>query len=184
MADTSASQAEATDEGGDLLLWILAWSELITFGILLTGFLVVSLFQPVEFAAAKLQLSTRLAGFNTVVLLASSWTAALAVHAGSNRRLQKLYLTATSVLGLGFITVKIIEYSTELTVASDPAFGSFFELYFLITGFHLAHVVFLSLLLLLVALRPRQANVVMATTIWHIVDLIWLVMFPLIYLAI
>jgi nitric oxide reductase NorE protein len=183
MADMSASRTEAVDEGGDLLLWILVWSELVAFGILFTGFLVVSLFQPAEFAAAKLQLSTRLAGFNTVVLLASSCTAALAVHAGSNRRLQQLYLAATSVLGLGFIAVKLTEYASEIPFASDAAFGSFFELYFLITGFHLAHVAFLSLVLLLVACKPRRQNVVMTTTIWHVVDLIWLVMFPLIYLG-
>lgn len=183
MADMAASPTETADEGGDLLLWILVWSELVTFGILFAGFLVVSFFQPAEFAAGKLQLSTRLAGFNTVVLLASSWTAALAVQAGANRRLQRLYLAATSVLGLGFIAVKIAEYSAEVASAGNPAFGSFFELYFLITGFHLAHVAFLTLVLLLIAFKPRQQNTVMATTIWHIVDLIWLVMFPLIYLG-
>ncbi|WP_281977103.1 cytochrome c oxidase subunit 3 [Pseudorhizobium flavum] len=183
MADVPASHAEPVDEGGDLLLWILVWSELVTFGILFAAFLVVSLFQPAEFAAAKLQLSTRIAGFNTVVLLASSWTAALAVHAVSNRRLQQVYLAATAVLGFGFVAVKLAEYAAEIPAAGDAAFGSFFELYFLITGFHLAHVAFLALVLLLIAWKPRQSNVVMATTIWHVVDLIWLVMFPLLYLG-
>ena len=181
MADMSASGAETADEGGDLLLWILVWSELVTFGILFAAFLVVSAFQPAEFAAARLELSTRLAGFNTVVLLASSWTAALALHSGTRRRLQQIYLAATSFLGLVFIAVKITEYSAELPVAGDTVYGSFFELYFLITGFHLAHVAFLALVLLLVALKPRQPNVIMVTTIWHVVDLIWLVMFPLVY---
>lgn len=183
MADVPVSHMEAVDEGGDLLLWILVWSELITFGILFCGFLTVSLFQPAEFAAAKLQLSPRIAGFNTILLLASSWTAALAVQAGANRRLQQLYLGATAVLGFGFVAVKLAEYAAELPSAGDPAFGSFFELYFLITGFHLAHVAFLGIILLLIAYRPNQANVVMATTIWHVVDLIWLVMFPLLYLG-
>ncbi len=183
MADVPVSHMEAVDEGGDLLLWILVWSELITFGILFCGFLTVSLFQPAEFAAAKLQLSPRIAGFNTILLLASSWTAALAVQVGANRRLQQLYLGATAVLGFGFVAVKLAEYAAELPAAGDPAFGSFFELYFLITGFHLAHVAFLGIILLLIAYRPNQPNVVMATTIWHVVDLIWLVMFPLLYLG-
>src|SRR5690606_20766931 len=115
-----------------------------------------SVLQPAEFTAAKLQLSTRIAGFNTIVLLASSWTAALAVHAASNRRLQQVYLAATALLGFGFVAVKLSEYASELPAATDGAFGSFFELYFLITGFHLAHVAFLALVLLLIAWRPRQ----------------------------
>jgi len=183
MADVPVSRVETVDEGGDLLLWILVWSELITFGILFCGFLTVSLFQPAEFAAAKLQLSPRIAGFNTIILLASSWTAALAVQAGANRRLQQLYLAATAALGFAFVAVKLVEYSLEIAGAGDPSFGSFFELYFLITGFHLAHVAFLGLVLLLIAYRPYQPNIVMATTIWHVVDLIWLVMFPLLYLG-
>ena len=183
MADVAASQVETEDEGGDLLLWILVWSELVTFGVLFCAFLTVSLFQPAEFAIGKLQLSPRIAGFNTVVLVASSWTAALAVHAAAARRLQQFYLAATATLGLGFVAVKLTEYAQEISKAADPAFGSFFELYFLITGFHLAHVAFLALVLILLAYRPRQRDVVMATTIWHIVDLIWLVMFPLLYLG-
>ena len=183
MAHVPASNVESIDESGNLLLWILVWSELITFGILFAIFLVMSVFQPAEFAAAKLQLSTRIAGFNTVVLLASSWMAALAAQAVSNRRLQQIYLTATAGLGFCFVAVKLAEYAAELPSAGDPAFGSFFEPYFLITGFHLAHVAFLGLVLLLIAWKPRQLNVMMATTLWHVVDLIWLVMFPLLYLG-
>ncbi|HEV7435443.1 MAG TPA: cytochrome c oxidase subunit 3 [Pseudorhizobium sp.] len=183
MASVPVSHVETVDEGGDLLLWILVWSELITFAILFCGFLTVSLFQPAEFAAAKLQLSPRIAGFNAILLLASSWTAALAVQAGAHRRLQQLYLVATAGLGFGFVAVKLLEYGLEMTGAGNPSFGSFFELYFLITGFHLAHLAFLGIILLLIAYRPNQPNVVMATTIWHVVDLIWLVMFPLLYLG-
>lgn len=183
MADISASRVETTDESGDLLLWILVWSELVAFGILFAGFLVVSVLQPAEFAAAKLQLSARLAGFNTVVLLLSSWAAALAVQAEGRDRLQGFYLVVTAVIGFCFVALKITEYTAEIPIAGDAAYGSFFELYFLITGFHLAHVTFLALLLVLIAYRPRQSNVVLVTTIWHVVDLIWLVMFPLIYLA-
>ena len=183
MANISAAQVETVDEGGDLLLWILVWSELVAFGILFTGFLVVSILQPAEFAAAKLHLSARLAGFNTIVLLASSWTAALAVRADGKPRLQSLYLAATAAIGACFVALKIVEYSSEIAIAGDTAYGSFFELYFLITGFHLAHVAFLAMLLALIAYRPRQPNVVLVTTIWHVIDLIWLVMFPLVYLA-
>lgn len=75
---------EERDEGGDLLLWVLVWGELAAFGILLTGYVVMSMLHPESFALAKLHLAPRLAGLNTVVLLASSWQAALAVSSKEN----------------------------------------------------------------------------------------------------
>ena len=61
--------------------------------------------------------------------------------------------------------------------------GTLAELYFLVTGFHLLHVVFGTGILLLVAWRPSRANVVMIATLWHVIDLVWLVMFPIVYLT-
>ena len=175
------SQDEASDEGGDLLLWVLVFSELAAFGILLGGFLVMSVLHPESFGAAKLHLSARIAGFNTVVLLASGWQAALAARAGASAMQQRIALLVAAALGFVFVGLKFFEYSTELTYAGDDTFAAFFELYFMITGFHLAHVAFVAGLFVLVARRPERSNIVMLTTIWHVIDIVWLVMFPLIY---
>jgi nitric oxide reductase NorE protein len=61
--------------------------------------------------------------------------------------------------------------------------GRLTELYFLVTGFHLLHVVFGAAILFLVAWRPSRGNVVMIATLWHAIDLVWLVMFPIVYLT-
>jgi nitric oxide reductase NorE protein len=175
------STAESTDEGGDLLLWVLVWSELAAFGILLVGFLVMSVLHPESFGAAKLHLSARIAGVNTIVLLTSGWQAALAARQGISVLQQRLSLLSAAALGFLFVALKFVEYRAEWTFAGDDTFSAFFELYFMITGFHLAHVAFVAGLFVLVARRPERSNILMLTTIWHVIDLVWLVMFPLIY---
>ncbi|OKP72984.1 NorE accessory protein for nitric oxide reductase, partial [Ensifer adhaerens] len=54
---------------------------------------------------------------------------------------------------------------------------------FLVTGFHLLHVVFGAFVLIIVAWRPKPGNVELITTLWHVIDLVWIVMFPLVYLV-
>ncbi|WP_117195209.1 cytochrome c oxidase subunit 3 [Rhizobium terrae] len=177
------STSEERDEGGDLLLWVLVWGELAAFGILLTGYVVMSMLHPESFELAKLHLAPRLAGFNTVVLLASSWQAALAASSHGKPRRQRLFLLGTALLGLLFVILKFAEYSTEWAATGDANLQVFFELYFLITGFHLAHVAFVGLLFLWAAIRPERSTIVTLTTVWHVIDIVWLVMFPLIYLS-
>lgn len=182
--DTLAlSESEAPPEADPFLLWVLVWSELVAFGILLMAFLVTSVIEPRQFAAGRVHLTPLLAGLNTLVLLTSGWQAALAARTIASQRPPHRHLVAAAVLGFGFAAIKLFEYSREIGAAGDAAFGSFFVLYFLITGFHLLHVVFVGVLLLLVAWRPSRGNIALVTTLWHVIDLVWLVMFPIVYLV-
>lgn len=167
---------------GDLVMWILVWSELVAFGVLITGFLVMSVLHAESFSLAKLHLDARLASINTLVLITSGWLAAEAARAASEK-IRRIALVASAALGFIFAAIKIIEYQGELKFAGDATFNAFFELYFMITGFHLAHVVFLSLLMLLIARRPELSNVRLVTTVWHVIDIVWLVIFPVVYLG-
>lgn len=177
------STTEESDEGGDLLLWVLVWGELAAFGILLLGFLVMSVLHPEGFALAKLHLAPRLAGFNTIILLASSWPAALAVRYQDKPQLQRLFLLLAATLGFVFVALKFVEYGSEWSATGDPNLQTFFELYFLVTGFHLAHVSFVGLLFVFASVRLERSTIIILTTIWHVVDIVWLVMFPVIYLT-
>ncbi|MFC3074564.1 cytochrome c oxidase subunit 3 [Shinella pollutisoli] len=171
-------------EGDDsLLLWVLVWSELVAFGALLAAFLVMSALDPQGAAALRGHLSPGLAGANTLILVLSGWQAALAVRRRDEGLAVRRPLVLAAMLGLAFVAVKLLEYSREIDFVGDPAAGGFFELYFLVTGFHLLHVLFGSVLLLLVAWRPSRANVFLIATLWHAIDLVWLVMFPILYLA-
>jgi len=116
------------------------------------------------------------------VLLASGWQAASAARSTSVSR-RRLSLLLAAALGFVFVALKIVEYQGEIRFAGDATFNAFFELYFLITGFHLAHVVFLGLAMALVARRAEPSNVALVTTVWHVIDIVWLVIFPVIYLG-
>ncbi len=179
-----ALAAPVEDEESDvLLLWVLVWSELVAFGILIGAFLVMSAFEPERFALARLHLSPGLAAINTVVLLTSGWQAAVAARPTASARQVRRSLIAAALLGFVFLAVKLFEYSGEIRYAGEETFNGFFELYFIITGFHLLHVVFGALVMLLIAWRPSRGNVALITTLWHAIDLVWIVMFPIIYLA-
>lgn len=183
-AATSVAQAvEQSDGGEDFLLWILVWSELAAFGFLLGAFLVASVMQIEQFAAARLHLNTPLAALNTAVLLTSGWQAALATQANVSLGRARTALILAALLGFLFVAIKLFEYSGEIGSAGDEAYGVFFELYFLLTGFHLMHIVFGSFVLLLVSVRANPANAHLIATLWHTFDLIWLAIFPIVYLA-
>ncbi|WP_025199888.1 cytochrome c oxidase subunit 3, partial [Brucella sp. NF 2653] len=111
------------------------------------------------------------------------WQAALAGRRRSDPKAVRRPLLFAALFGFCFVAVKLLEYSHEARFAGDEAAGSFFELYFLITGFHLLHVLFGSVILMLVAWRPSRSNVLLIATLWHAIDLVWLVMFPILYLA-
>jgi nitric oxide reductase NorE protein len=167
---------------GDVVMWILVWSELVAFGVLIGGFLVMSFLHPESFSIAKLHLDARLASINTLVLITSGWLAAEAARSGSEK-FRRFALMASAGLGFVFAAIKLFEYQGELRFVGDETFNAFFELYFMITAFHLAHVVFLGLLMLLIARRPERSNVKLVTTVWHVVDIVWLVIFPIVYLG-
>ena len=180
MALTDNITHRAAGEEDTLLLWVLVWSELVAFGILLVAFLVLSLLDPAGVAALRAHLSPGLAGANTIILLFSGWLAALAVRRRNDAGAVRRPLVLAALSGFAFVAVKLVEYAGE---AGAGAAGTFFELYLLITGFHLLHVLVGSFVLLLVAWRPTRANVLLIATLWHAIDLVWLVMFPILYLA-
>lgn len=182
MTVATSRQDEAPD-AGDFLLWILVWSELAAFGILLVAFMVAGTVQAEQFAAARGHLDAPLAAFNTAVLLTSGWQAARAARPRTSRGSARRALVLAALLGFVFVAVKVVEYAGEVVHAGDAAYGVFFELYFLLTGFHLLHVVFGALVLLLVSWRMERSNLLLITTLWHVFDLIWVVMFPIVYLA-
>ncbi|MGV8939632.1 MAG: cytochrome c oxidase subunit 3 [Allorhizobium sp.] len=185
MAETAVSTQDASEglDAGNLLLWILVWSELAAFGALLVAFMINGYLQPDAFTAARQHLNVPLAAVNTLVLITSGWQAALAVRTGATRGQQRRALVLAALFGLLFAAIKLYEYAGEIGFAGQPNLSGFFELYFLITGFHLLHVVFGAGVLLVVAAKPTRENIVLITTLWHVFDLIWILMFPIVYLA-
>ncbi|KUL94709.1 hypothetical protein DK26_17670 [Bosea sp. WAO] len=170
---------QPTSEGGmELLLWILVWSELAVFGAFLVSFLILGLLDPPALARLHGALDLPLAGAATAVLLTSGFFAARAAL-GSPPRWN---LVAAALGGFGFVVLKLVAYSHEIpTIAAVES--RLVELYFLITGFHLAHVLFVAVIMLAIAWRPTPRRTGTIAVIWHAIDLVWLLILPVIYLG-
>lgn len=169
---------------GNPLMWVLIASELAVFGAALLGYAGARLRDPAGFLAAQNHLD-RLAGVvNTAVLITSGFFAALAVEARREgaRASARRRLAVAVVLGAVFLGVKLMEYGAEMRAGFDIDSGGFFTLYFLITGFHALHVILGMAILALVAFYDSLVNYETGAAFWHMVDLIWIVVFPCIYL--
>jgi nitric oxide reductase NorE protein len=175
-----------TDAGppGELMMWVLIISELAVFGAGLVAFLAVRLTDPVGFAAARVHLHSTAAGVNTLVLVTSGWLAALAtLAAGADRiRAMRQYLAGAFALGAVFLIVKGAEYADLLAQGIGTETHAFFMFSYLLTGFHAAHVAAGMILLVVVGVLANSRAVETGAAFWHMVDLVWVLLFPVVYL--
>lgn len=170
---------------GELLMWVLIISELLVFGAGLIIFLALRLTDPEGFAAAQSHLHRAGAGLNTIVLVTSGWLAALAVTAveAERRGRLRLLLALAALLGIVFLVVKGWEYAELARAGIGYDSHRFFSFYYLLTGVHAAHVVAGVVLLGLVAGLARPRAVETGAAFWHMVDLVWVLLFPVVYLT-
>jgi cytochrome c oxidase subunit 3 len=196
---------EQQDQGvsARLGMWLFLLSEILLFGGLFLLYAVYRFKHPAEFHAASLELSRFDGTLNTAILLTSSLTAALAVFTlkeKGNARRAALLLAATTALGLVFLVVKGFEWaakfqhglypSSPVLLAKPAGEVMYFGLYFLMTGLHALHVIIgmtvLSVMLAKVlrgsVTRERPAGLENGGLYWHLVDIIWIFLFPLFYL--
>ena len=176
---------------GKLGLWWFLSSEIITFGGLIGSYIVLRLAQP-EWAEAARHLSVVIATVNTAVLLTSSLTMVLAFAAvdHADDHAVRTWLGCTVTLGLVFLLIKALEWSGKLSAGIVPGVSGFWSFYYAMTGLHALHVlagIVVNAVLLLVALRgrlwPMAHRVELAGLYWHFVDLVWIFLFPLLYLS-
>ncbi|WP_282610956.1 cytochrome c oxidase subunit 3 [Pelagibius sp. Alg239-R121] len=169
---------------GDLMMWVLIVSELLVFGAGLAAFLAVRIGDSPGFAAAQDHLDRAAGGLNTAVLVTSGLCAALAnrQRRAGERRAARLWLAAAGALGCLFLWVKAIEYIDKVAAGIGTETHPFFTFYYLLTGFHAAHVVAGIVILGLIAWQDSPRNLETGTAFWHMVDLIWILLFPVIYL--
>lgn len=179
------SETSVIDElPGELMMWVLIVSELLVFGGGLLAFMAVRLTDPIGFAEAQSHLYRTGAALNTVVLVSSGFLAAgaLAWRRAGARLKARLALIAASALGVVFLIIKGAEYAGKAEVGISYETHPFFMFYYLLTGFHAAHVLAGVFLLLLVAWRDQPRNIEAGAQFWHMVDLVWVLLFPVVYL--
>ncbi|MBU2582579.1 MAG: cytochrome c oxidase subunit 3 family protein [Alphaproteobacteria bacterium] len=169
---------------GDLMMWVLIVSELLVFCAALIAFLGVRITDPAGFAHDQALLDRTMGAANTIVLISSGFFAALAVAARQRdlRRTARAWLVAAAGLGFVFLVVKGVEYWGKATLGIGIETSPFFTFYYLITGFHAAHVIAGIVILALVARFDSVRNMETGVAFWHMVDLVWVLLFPIIYL--
>lgn len=174
---------------GGILMWILIFLELITFGIALLFLVVSSKASPSIFAESASHLNATYGAINTVFLLISGFLMATSVHQFklNNITKSKQFLKLTMLGGVLFLILKSIEYSQKIDHGFVMGYDTFFTFYWLLTGFHVIHVVVGLIILMSMhySLSKQKAvieDVEASAAFWHMCDLIWLLLFPILYL--
>ncbi len=173
-------------------IWALIGADSVVFAILFASFMTERRHAPGLFEASRQSLNLDLGGIDTLILLTSSWTVARAIQAlrrDQTRRMSR-YLLAGALTGVLFMVTKVVEYIGKIAQGITPATNSFYMWYFTLTGIHLLHVLLGTGLLSFVWLRSRRGrygstNAAVPESVasfWHLVDYLWIVLFPLLYL--
>ena len=173
---------------GRLAVWWVLVSEIVIFGGVLVSYIMHRLGHP-EWAEEAAHTNTWAGAFNTLVLLSSSLSAVLAHKAASEGNGPKAagLLRLTCVGGLIFLTVKAFEWTHEIREGFTIQAGGFWSYYYTAAGLHAFHVIAGMLIMLWVAstaAKNQELHRVENIGIyWHFVDLVWIFLFPLLYIA-
>jgi nitric oxide reductase NorE protein len=181
---------------GDFSIWIIIYIELITFGLFFIGFAFSRKEQLEIFNSSQLLLDQRFGFVNTILLITSSYFVVQAVNIIKTINTKKSFKNASyfliSAIGLGgiFLIIKIVEFSDKYSQGINLSTNSFFMFYFILTIFHFMHLILGMIILynlyintkLGLYTKTEHKGLETGASYWHMVDLLWIVLFPLIYI--
>ena len=188
-AHTIATERSATGiPTGRLAIWWVLCSEIVIFGGVLVSYIMHRLAHP-EWAAQAAHTNLWIGAFNTFVLLTSSLSAVLAHKAaeeGNGPKAGRLLL-ATVGGGATFLCVKAYEWTTEIMQGETIQSGGFWSYYYTAAGIHATHVLAGMIIMVFIAMAALKNQglhrVELVGIYWHFVDIVWIFLFPLLYIA-
>ena len=177
---------------GDAGVWFFISADITMFAVLFLLFLVERYRAVALFEQSRLQLDPALGVLNTLILLSSSWLVALAVHSARHgkRAAVSRYLGLGMLVGAGFAVTKIYEYWHKIAAGITLLSNDFFMFYFALTGLHFLHFA-IGMVVLAVCWSKSRGDTLDDNFViwiessgcyWHMVDLLWIVLVPLLYL--
>ena len=177
---------------GGVLIWMIVFLELLTFGIALLVFLFQRQADVELYNNSQLMLNKTLGTANTLVLITSGFFMAnglITLKSGKDKQSLN-WLYATVFMGLVFLTLKGFEYTDKLDHGIGLGYNNFFMFYWILTGFHFIHVLVGVIILSYMIVKIRQKvyskndfeDVETSGVFWHMCDLIWVFLFPILYL--
>jgi nitric oxide reductase NorE protein len=193
MATTETMSTNESASPAEPGMWLFIFADMCIFATYFGVFAWDKARLPEQFINGQATLSTWMGGLNTIILLISSFFMASAVHAARAGNITRylVLIKITMLCGLAFLVVKVFEYSAKFSAGIYLDTNVFYRDYFAFTGFHMLHVLIGMALLsyLLIFIRnpeDTRANIKPVEGIglyWHMVDLLWVVLFALIYLV-
>ena len=176
---------------GDLAMWFFILAELTVFAILILAFAVAQMLYPEQFGESRAALDSSIGLALTLSLLTSGLLAALAVEQVRQARQGRaaLLLLAALASSCVYVALKLNEYSHLAGLGLGMEHNTFFTLYWILTGFHFLHVLLGMVILAWLAERCRRgayrpdehSGLESGVLYWHMVDLVWVLLFPLVY---
>lgn len=185
-------------------MWVFLVNEILFFGGLFCAYIIYRAWYPELFTEAALELNTFWGAVNTVVLIGSSLTVAMAIRSVQKNQMKglKINLLITIALAIVFMVIKGFEYTHKFEYGifpgefytydglDHPQAPIFFSIYYMLTGVHALHVIIGIGLIYWIYLRAKRGEfsseyytpVEITGLYWHLVDLIWIFLFPLLYL--
>lgn len=176
---------------GGPLVWFVFWLEILTFALFFLGFAWVGRSESAMFQAGQALLHPAQGTLNTLILLTGSWMAARAVCLSRLNRSFRPWLIGTGFSGVIFIAVKLWEYQQVYAHGISLSTNMFWFFYLFLTLLHNAHVVLGVGLMFYLAwkfrtgslLAEQQTSLEATAVYWHLVDIIWVLLFPLVYFS-
>ncbi|HGG61055.1 MAG TPA: cytochrome c oxidase subunit 3 family protein [Gammaproteobacteria bacterium] len=177
---------------GDFAIWIFIFAELLVFGVFFLIYAVVRIQNLEMFNHYQLTLNREFGAANTLLLITASYFVVRAVHAireGQVRNCQ-FWLYAALGCGGGFLALKSLEFHEKFSAGIGLGTNTFYMFYLSLTAFHFLHVILGMIILLAVAIKARlgyysaaeHTGVETGASYWHMVDLVWIILFPLVYI--
>ncbi len=173
---------------GRLAIWWVVASEIVIFGGLLASYIMHRLGHP-EWGEYASHTNTAAGAFNTLVLLSSSLSAVLAhqaAEAGNGPKAARL-LRLTALGGATFLTVKAFEWTHEIREGFTLFANGFWSFYYTAAGLHALHVIAGMIIMLIIAADAKKGRELQRVELigiyWHFVDIVWIFLFPLLYIA-
>jgi len=183
--------ARALHPPGDLAIWVFILAELLAFGVFFAAYAITRMNDVALFDEMQLTLDRNAGAANTFLLITASWCVARAVAAIQRDAVKpgSRWLLAGIACGLGFIVVKLFEYAVKIEAGINLATNSFYMFYLSLTFFHFMHVILGLVILAAIWLKARRGGYTArdhhgletGASYWHMVDLVWIVLFPLVY---
>lgn len=192
-AAEARTRPESGNAPGELGLWVFILGDMTLFGLFFAVFLWENRLDRVGFAASAAHLHRAIGGVNTLVLLLSSYLVVIALHAYRRGAMARVRVVLTGVIGCAvvFAALKAVEYSAALGAGHVVTSNMFWTFYFVLTGIHLLHVLIGAVLIALWHRNTRAGTSAaggrrfpeIAAVYWHMVDLLWVVIFTLLYVG-